>query len=604
MGADVLRLRKWYACRRNLSKKFEDQAGIKMGKSKHPPPPTSTTQWKPVVDGGWGWMVVIGSFFVHVFADGIVYSFGVLLEVIMKDFGASNAKASAIISLLTGLTLGTGPIASAVTNKYGCRITCIIGSIIASMGCFASYYATSVEFLMVSVGCVMGFGFGLMYCPAIVVVTIYFEKKRAMATGIAVCGAGVGTVIFAPVSEFLVSSFSWRTVFVFYTGVVMMCSICGSLFRPLKFVEVRREDLKETQKFSDKPDKPIIKSAENGQPDDKFEMKKVEDSNKMRAAHSQMAMNVDDSERRLAKLRYRTRSMGESLPARTLSGSTGYIDVQDVFYWGSTSAFPQDREKTKEQVIPLDTSHLENAVEEIDHPKQKQNNKIHQMWSTFVKMMDMKLLLDPIFLLFAISNLLTSIAFNSPLVFLPAHAIRLGCTPTQAARVVSAFGLMNTVGRILFGLVSDRKLPFKYGKDTARNRFWIYVISMVICGTLTSFVFLFDSVYTLTLYSGLFGLTLSSYVCLTSVLLVDLVGIERLTNAFGLLLLFQGIGTVFGPPISGELADRTDSYDWSFVFCGLALIVSGVMLVVVPSLKRKAAKKATEKKADALLSSS
>lgn len=44
----------------------------------------STTRYVPIVDGGWGWVVVVGSFFIHVFADGIVYSFGVLLEIIMK----------------------------------------------------------------------------------------------------------------------------------------------------------------------------------------------------------------------------------------------------------------------------------------------------------------------------------------------------------------------------------------------------------------------------------------------------------------------------------------------------------------------------------------
>lgn len=31
---------------------------------------------------------------------------------------------------------------------------------------------------MISIGLVMGFGFGLMYCPAIVIVTMFFEKKR------------------------------------------------------------------------------------------------------------------------------------------------------------------------------------------------------------------------------------------------------------------------------------------------------------------------------------------------------------------------------------------------------------------------------------------
>lgn len=41
---------------------------------------------------------------------------------------------------------------------------------------------------------------------------------RAMATGIAVCGAGVGTVLFAPISGALIKAFSWRTVFAVYAG--------------------------------------------------------------------------------------------------------------------------------------------------------------------------------------------------------------------------------------------------------------------------------------------------------------------------------------------------------------------------------------------------
>lgn len=36
----------------------------------------------------------------------------------------------------------------------------------------------------------VGVGFGFIYLPAIVTVGYYFEKKRAFATGIAVCGSG------------------------------------------------------------------------------------------------------------------------------------------------------------------------------------------------------------------------------------------------------------------------------------------------------------------------------------------------------------------------------------------------------------------------------
>ena len=55
-------------------------------------------------------------------------------------------------------------------------------------------------------------------------------------------------------------------------------------------------------------------------------------------------------------------------------------------------------------------------------------------------------------------------------------------------------------------------------------------------------------------YCSVFGVTSGAYVGLTSVVLVDLLGLERLTNAFGLLLLFQGIASVIGPPIIGEFS--------------------------------------------------
>lgn len=56
----------------------------------------------------------------------------------------------------------------------------------------------------------------------------------------------------------------------------------------------------------------------------------------------------------------------------------------------------------------------------------------------------------------------------------------------------------------------------------------------------------------LAIYATTFGFTIGAYVGLTSVVLVDLLGLEKLTNAFGLLLLFQGIASLIGPPIAGD----------------------------------------------------
>lgn len=45
---------------------------------------------------------------------------------------------------------------------------------------------------------------------------------------------------------------------------------------------------------------------------------------------------------------------------------------------------------------------------------------------------------------------------------------------------------------------------------------------------------------------------LGTYVSLTSVVLVDLLSLEKLTNAFGLILLFQGIASILGPLFIGK----------------------------------------------------
>lgn len=78
-----------------------------------------------------------------------------------------------------------------------------------------------------------GLGFGMIYLPAIVSVTCYFEKYRSLATGIAVCGSGLGTFIFSPFVDFLVTNYGWRTTVAVISGLVFLCTLFGTLFRPL-----------------------------------------------------------------------------------------------------------------------------------------------------------------------------------------------------------------------------------------------------------------------------------------------------------------------------------------------------------------------------------
>ena len=77
-------------------------------------------------------------------------------------------------------------------------------------------------------------GFGFIYLPATVAVATYFDKKRAFASGIASCGAGFGTFIFAPIINLLDDQFGWSWTLVMIGAVVLFCIPLGLIFKPIK----------------------------------------------------------------------------------------------------------------------------------------------------------------------------------------------------------------------------------------------------------------------------------------------------------------------------------------------------------------------------------
>lgn len=103
---------------------------------------------------------------------------------------------------------------SGLCNKFGCRAVCIAGSILSCTAFVLSTFSVNVNMLMMTYGVMGGIGFGMIYLPAVVLCGLYFEKKRSLATGIAVCGSGFGTFVFAPLATYLLEQFGgWKVNF-------------------------------------------------------------------------------------------------------------------------------------------------------------------------------------------------------------------------------------------------------------------------------------------------------------------------------------------------------------------------------------------------------
>ena len=44
----------------------------------------------------------------------------------------------------------------------------------------------------------------------------------------------------------------------------------------------------------------------------------------------------------------------------------------------------------------------------------------------------------------------------------------------------------------------------------------------------------------------------ATYISLTSIILCEKIGVDKLTNAFGLLAMTRGVSVIAGPPLAGE----------------------------------------------------
>lgn len=69
---------------------------------------------------------------------------------------------------------------------------------------------------------------------------------------------------------------------------------------------------------------------------------------------------------------------------------------------------------------------------------------------------------------------------------------------------------------------------------------------------------------------------------LRSSLLIECMGLEHLTNVWGLTRLFMGISGLFGTPLAELCKIEFGMYIYSFVFAGSCYMLSACVMAVIP----------------------
>lgn len=191
------------------------------------------------IDGGWAWVVMVAASLTTVIAHGICYTPGIYLVEFIAEFHESRATTAWVGSIVTGQVCFAGFAAGFMISHMGCRLTGIIGGLIAAGGLVLSSFATSITFLIISFGLISGTGVGLVYSALLIANGLYFDKRREFANGFVLTGGGVGVFLFAPVVRYLIDVYTWRGSLYIVAGMCLNTCIFAALVRPIPINKVQ-----------------------------------------------------------------------------------------------------------------------------------------------------------------------------------------------------------------------------------------------------------------------------------------------------------------------------------------------------------------------------
>ncbi|KAI8143075.1 major facilitator superfamily domain-containing protein [Fennellomyces sp. T-0311] len=177
-------------------------------------------------------------------------------------------------------------------------------------------------------------------------------------------------------------------------------------------------------------------------------------------------------------------------------------------------------------------------------------------------------------LLFVV-QIVTNFSFNIPSTFLPAYASYLRLDDWTAAYLSSIISGVMVMGKIGCGFISDRV-------GRANMAAMVIILSGTLCLALWLNAHTRASVWAFAALWGFFG---GGYMAMIPAVLAQIVGLEEIESANGLVFFGWFFGGLFGSPIASSLIDENGPtgphYDHAIIFGGVLMVFAGLLALVV-----------------------
>ncbi len=158
-------------------------------------------------------------------SNGIANAFSVIFVSLLREYGLGRADLSGIYSLYILVLFCGGILVGPLLDRLGPRIIIPVGSVLIALGLWGCSRISSPYQLYFYYGFITALGAcGIAWLPNSLIITSWFVRRRGMAVGIVMCGAGVGMLIFIPLTQILIDWVGWRGAFL-ATGILAVATI-------------------------------------------------------------------------------------------------------------------------------------------------------------------------------------------------------------------------------------------------------------------------------------------------------------------------------------------------------------------------------------------
>src|SRR6266568_8296681 len=174
------------------------------------------------------WWRVVGGLLMNL-ALGSLYAWSVFVAPLEKEFGWKRADTSWVFTWAVVVFAIAFIGAGRLQDKLGPFKISLVGCILLTAGFLLSAKTTSLSFLIIAFGVIVGIGNGFGYATPIPVMAKWFPDKRGLAVGLAVAGYGGGSAIFGPLASLkLIPTYGWRTTFVVLGIIFFAMTLLGA----------------------------------------------------------------------------------------------------------------------------------------------------------------------------------------------------------------------------------------------------------------------------------------------------------------------------------------------------------------------------------------